>query len=66
MSNAKSRREIANRLNAQKSTGPRTPEGKARSGRNALKHGLLAAAVVLPPELLKQKYQTSPIPRNLM
>ena len=30
---------IANRLNAQKSTGPRTPLGKLRSSRNAVKHG---------------------------
>jgi hypothetical protein len=30
----------ANRLNAQKSTGPRTPEGKTVSSQNALKSGL--------------------------
>ena len=32
----------SNRANAQQSTGPRSKEGKARSARNALKHGLSA------------------------
>lgn len=40
----------ANRLNAQKSTGPRTPEGKAASARNALKHGLCARKLVIDEE----------------
>lgn len=40
----------ANRRNAQHSTGPRTPEGKARSRWNALVHGALAQAAI-PPEL---------------
>ncbi len=40
----------ANRANAQKSTGPRTPEGKAAVSRNAITHGLLARAGVLPGE----------------
>jgi hypothetical protein len=35
----------ANRLNAQKSTGPKTPEGKLRVSFNGLKHGLLATGV---------------------
>ncbi len=40
----------ANRINAQKSTGPRTPEGKAVVSRNAITHGLLARAGVIPGE----------------
>jgi hypothetical protein len=38
----------ANRENASKSTGPTTPEGKAVSSRNAVKHGVLGATPVLP------------------
>ncbi len=37
----------ANRQNAKKSTGPRTPEGKQRSRLNALKYGILAKAVII-------------------
>ena len=37
------------RRNAQLSTGPRTPEGKAVSRWNALTHGILAQAVSPPP-----------------
>ncbi len=40
----------ANRLNAQKSTGPRTAEGTAAVAQNAVTHGLRAQAVVLPGE----------------
>jgi hypothetical protein len=40
----------ANRANALLSTGPRTATGKQRSSRNALSHGLTAAAPVLPTE----------------
>src|SRR5438309_5043792 len=36
----------ANRRNAQRSTGPKTEEGKQRSRANALKHGLCASVVV--------------------
>jgi len=40
----------ANRQNAQKSTGPATPEGKAAVRLNGLKHGLCAETIVVPGE----------------
>jgi hypothetical protein len=36
----------ANRVNARKSTGPITDEGKQRSRRNAVRHGLMADTVI--------------------
>jgi hypothetical protein len=41
---------LANQQNAQKSTGPRSPEGKAASAQNAAKHGLSSAFRVLQHE----------------
>jgi len=37
----------ANRRNAQLSTGPRTDAGKSQSRRNALRHGILASALLI-------------------
>src|SRR5215207_10223638 len=40
----------ANLRNALKSTGPRTPEGKAAVRLNALRHGLRSEEILLPGE----------------
>ncbi len=40
----------ANRLNAQKSTGPKTPGGKYNSSQNAITHGLFSKSLLLPGE----------------
>jgi hypothetical protein len=51
-----SRRQIvANRRNARRSTGPRTPEGKARSSQNARKHGLNSPLGVLLAQAIADK-----------
>jgi hypothetical protein len=42
-------RATANVANASLSTGPRTEEGKARSSRNAVKHGLTSKHLVIAP-----------------
>lgn len=41
---------MANRRNAELSTGPKTASGKAVASKNALKHGVLSRQVVLPDE----------------
>ena len=44
------RKRRANRRNAQKSTGPRTPQGKATSSRNAITHGIFCRDLLLKGE----------------
>jgi hypothetical protein len=51
-------RLAANRLNATKSTGPKTVEGKERSSRNAMKHGFSASLITVhgdDPEMLAER-----------
>jgi hypothetical protein len=44
------KQRAANRANAQKSTGPRTPEGRQRSSQNARRHGVTAQTTVMTEE----------------
>jgi hypothetical protein len=60
----------ASRANGARSRGPVTPESKARSSRNALRHGLRSKTIALPadtPEALSpliDSYSRSLAPRN--
>ena len=49
-------RLAANRENAQKSSGPRTDEGKAKSKLNAVKHGLTGASILFANAEDAQRY----------
>ncbi len=40
----------ANRLNARKSTGPKTPGGRYNASQNTITHGLFAKPIPLPDE----------------
>ncbi|MBV8731897.1 MAG: hypothetical protein JO336_18980 [Acidobacteriia bacterium] len=50
---ASTARLAANRANAQRSTGPRTEDGKRRSSLNALRAGLTGQTVILPSDDLQ-------------
>src|SRR5438445_13839150 len=66
----------ANRLNAQKSTGPNTPEGRDAVRFNALRHGLTAKHAVLENEneqefqemldAFEAEHQPTGLPENLL
>ena len=63
------RKRRANQHNAQRSTGPKTLAGKARSKKNALKHGLSVPVSVQPDfaDLLRElesslEWDTAPAP----
>ncbi len=47
---ATERQIAANKLNAQKSTGPKTEEGKKQSSTNRLSHGFASSATIIPGE----------------
>ena len=73
---AVSRRVAANRRNALKSMGPRTPAGKERSRRNALRHAILARETLISAgegredratfERLRERFWADLAPQNIV
>ena len=55
---------LANQQNAQNSTGPRTPEGKATVAQNATKHGLAATYPVIRSEEEQTQFETMHLFKN--
>ena len=49
---------LANRENAQHSSGPKTQEGKQASSRNSVRHGLTGTQIIMPGKtpLLTRNY----------
>ena len=56
----------ANRRNAQLSTGPQTPEGRAAVRHNALTHGLTAQYAVLPQENILREFRAKLEERGIL
>ncbi|HUQ95404.1 MAG TPA: hypothetical protein VM120_27240 [Bryobacteraceae bacterium] len=50
----------ANRINAAKSTGPKTDRGKASSAQNGVKHGLSCRRLIVRPDEKEDSAPSSP------